>query len=135
MGVPRRHGRSASVARARIVGAGASVVPFLFAALMMDPAVATARRLAIKPPHGRAFVPVVGDWEGVGAGFSASFELVYKPWYATRYRLSPYGFENFAVLLPDTCPVSPFSYAEESIQPGAFMPLSAGGAFPSGSSC
>jgi hypothetical protein len=116
-----------------------ALVPALVTVVALRAAVAhaegtgvAARRLPIRPAHGRPFVPAIGDWEGSINGFPSSFELVYKPAFQI-FRRAPYGFEDLTTIEPSSCPVSGSLYSEGVIgQQPDITPLGLGGAFPPG---
>lgn len=90
-----------------------------------------ARRVAIRPPHGRPFLPALGDWDGSASGYPLSFELLYRPAIGRLYHRSPYVFSDVTLVLPQVssqtpgCPAS--GVAGESFDEGLLEPLGSGG--------
>lgn len=133
---PAKRGRSRLRAGSRrrsltlIVSAAAlSAAIFLVGA---QPGFATGSRERLRPPRGRAFVPRVGDWEGIAKGMHASFSLVRDP-RGHRYGASGYAVANLLEQSFASCPVSPLSYGE-SVEGTSGYPLYVGrtGRFPFG---
>jgi hypothetical protein len=67
---------------------------------------------AIQPAHGRAFIPVQGDWEGTAGGFAASFNLVLDAVHQQRAGIPQYGIQDLVMLRPLACPPDPAHYGE-----------------------
>lgn len=112
----------------RLLCIGAAALSALLVATVL-PAAAAALP-AMEGRGQRWFVPSTGDWEGRVDGFPASFELVYRPLFATVYHRPPYGFEDLVVLAPDRCPLLAASHTEQTVSEGPFLsPLSPGGGF------
>jgi hypothetical protein len=61
---------------------------------------------------GKAFVPILGDWDGTVDGFPASFQLRYDPSLPQRAGTPQYGLMHVAVLRPNACPSSSAHYGE-----------------------
>jgi hypothetical protein len=67
---------------------------------------------AIVPAHGRPFIPVQGDWEGMANGFAASFNLVLDAVHQQRAGVPQYGIQDLVMLRPLACPPDPAHYGE-----------------------
>jgi hypothetical protein len=67
---------------------------------------------AIRPAHGRSFIPVQGDWEGTADGFAASFNLVVDAVARERAGVPQYGIEDLVMLQPLSCPPQASHYGE-----------------------
>lgn len=85
----------------------AAILPALPAGTVS--AAATAPAL-LAPTHGRAFAPVLGDWEGVAGGYPISVAVGASSGATPRVT-----YDRIIVLRPSTCPVSATSYSEELI--------------------
>jgi hypothetical protein len=114
------------VAAAVACGAGA------LGAIACAPAAQARIRPAIRPPHRRPFVPVLGDWEGTTAGgYRASFELVYRRAFGVYG--TPYGWADLTLFSPSyspaggACSASSTATGFTDYAAGAATPLARGG--------
>jgi hypothetical protein len=83
---------------------------------------------AIRPAHGKPFVPVQGDWEGTAAGLAASFQLSFDERLPQRPGIPRYGFSQVVLLLPASCPVRAAVYNVEQAGTGVPTQIGAHGA-------
>ena len=86
-----------------------ALVASLLLVLLAGPAEAGGGE-ALHPTHGRAFVPHLGDWEGVYRGFHASFQLVVNSANSV-YGAAGYGIYDLTTSLSTSCPVDPGNFA------------------------
>ncbi|MFZ1992933.1 MAG: hypothetical protein WAU75_02400, partial [Solirubrobacteraceae bacterium] len=84
----------------------------LLATVMSSTTSARPTPPAVRPTHGRPFIPVQGDWEGSADGFAASFNLILDAVRQQRAGVPQYGIQDLVMLRPLACPPDPVHYRE-----------------------
>jgi hypothetical protein len=110
---PRRGWRAAAVTVTLAVAAiTAFALPGLSAARPTTRRAQTSSLPTLQAHTGKAFVPILGDWEGTVNGFPASFLLRYDTNLPQRPGRPQYGLTHIVALRPNACPASSVRYSE-----------------------